>query len=101
DAEPGRGVALRIEIHHEHPFASRGQCRAEVDGRGGLADAALLVGDRDHPQSLGSHGLSVQGSTLRLAATFRSTALCPWGSVMLGTSSTSNRQSALASSISP
>jgi hypothetical protein len=43
--EPRRGVALRIQIDDEHPLPDRGQCRAEIDGRGRLADAALLVGD--------------------------------------------------------
>ena len=47
DAEPGRCVALRIEIDDQHMLAGRGQRRAEVDGGGGLADAALLVGERD------------------------------------------------------
>ena len=46
DAEPGRGVALRIEIDDQHALADRGQRRAEIDRGGGLADAALLVGER-------------------------------------------------------
>ena len=47
---PVRGVALRIEVDHEGAVAELGQAGAEVDGRGGLADAALLVGDGDHPR---------------------------------------------------
>ena len=49
DAEPGRRVALRVEVDHQHPEPELGERRAEVDGGGRLADATLLVGDRDHP----------------------------------------------------
>ena len=49
DAEPGRGVALRIEVDDEHPESELGEGGAEVHGRRGLADAALLVGDREDP----------------------------------------------------
>ena len=47
--EPGGGVALRIEVDDQHPVAEVGQAGAEVDGRGRLAHAALLVGDGDDP----------------------------------------------------
>ena len=46
DAETGRGVALRIEIDDQHALANRRECRAQIDRRGGLADAALLIGQR-------------------------------------------------------
>ena len=46
DAETGRGVALRIEIDDQHALADRGERGAEIDRGGGLADAALLVGER-------------------------------------------------------
>ena len=49
DAQPDRKRALGVEIHQQHPAAVLGQRRAQVDGRRGLADAALLVADRDHP----------------------------------------------------
>src|SRR5437763_439189 len=49
DPEARRGVALRVEIHHEDPVAELGEGGAEVDRRRGLADAPLLVGDCDHP----------------------------------------------------
>ena len=42
---PGGGVALRVQVNHEHPVAKLGQCRSKVDRRGRLADPALLVGD--------------------------------------------------------
>ena len=46
DAEAGRGVALRIEVDDQHALADRGQRGAEIDRGRGLADAALLVGER-------------------------------------------------------
>ena len=64
DAETRRGVALRIEIDDQHALADGGQRRAEIDGRRRLADAALLIGDR---QSRGSRPSSRSSrSTLRL-----------------------------------
>ena len=48
DAEPGRGIALRIEIDDQHLLADGGKRGAEIDRRRGLADAALLVGDGEH-----------------------------------------------------
>src|SRR5712672_641744 len=50
DAEPGRGIALRIEVDDEHALADGGERGAEIDRGRGLADAALLVGDRQHPR---------------------------------------------------
>ena len=47
--ERGGGVALRVEVDHQDPLAELGQRRRDVDGRRGLADAALLVGDHDDP----------------------------------------------------
>ena len=44
-AEAGAGIALRVQIDQQHPAAGRRQSRAQIDRRGGLADAALLVGD--------------------------------------------------------
>ena len=53
DAEAGGGVALRIEVDDQHPLADRGQRGAEIDRRGGLADAALLVGERNDARVTG------------------------------------------------
>ena len=53
DAEAGRGVALRIEIDDQHALADRGQRGAEIDRGGGLADAALLVGERQDARMAG------------------------------------------------
>ncbi len=47
DAETGRSIALRIEVDDQHALADRRQRRAEIDGGRGLADAALLVGERE------------------------------------------------------
>src|SRR5262249_34080550 len=48
EPEPRRGVALGVEVHHEHPETLLGERGAEVDGGGRLADTALLIGDREH-----------------------------------------------------
>ncbi len=56
DAEAGRGVALRIEVDDQHALADRGQRRAEIDRRGGLADAALLVGEGQDARMARRHG---------------------------------------------
>ena len=50
DPEAGRRVALRVEVDHEHAVARFGERGAQVDGGGGLAHPALLVGDRDDPR---------------------------------------------------
>ena len=49
---PVRGIALRIEIDDQHVLADRRQRGAEIDGGGGLADAALLVGERQDARAL-------------------------------------------------
>src|SRR6201999_2080720 len=47
DAHAGRGVALRIEVDQQDAAAGRSERGGEVDRRGGLADPAFLIGDRD------------------------------------------------------
>ena len=42
-------VALRVQVDDQHPRSVLGQRGGQVDRRRGLAHAALLVGDRDHP----------------------------------------------------
>src|SRR5262249_13426429 len=44
-----RERALRVEVDEQHAAAELRERRAEVDGCGCLADAALLVAYRDHP----------------------------------------------------
>ena len=46
-AETGRQRALRVEVDQQHPAAVLGERGAQVDRRRGLADAALLVAQRD------------------------------------------------------
>ena len=46
DAETGGGVALGIEIDDQNPLADGRQRRAQIDRGGGLADSALLIGQR-------------------------------------------------------
>ena len=66
DAEPGRRVALGIEIEDQHPLADRGERGAEVDGGGGLADAALLVRHGENARTRGAVGLANEGLGLGL-----------------------------------
>src|ERR1700722_13332593 len=49
DAEAHRQGALRIEVHEQHLATLLRQRGAEVDRRGGLADAALLIADGGDP----------------------------------------------------
>ena len=51
------GVGLRVEVEDADAPAARGQGRRQIDRRGGLADAALLIDDRD--PSHGSFLLSI------------------------------------------
>ena len=46
-AETRRQRALRVEVDEQHPAAVLGEAGAQIDRRGGLADAALLVAHRD------------------------------------------------------
>ena len=49
DPEAERQAGLRVEVDEQHPLALLGEGRAERGDRGGLGDAALLVGHRDRP----------------------------------------------------
>ena len=49
DAQSGGGVALRIDVDDQHVQAGGRQGGGDVDGRRGLAHAALLVGDGEDP----------------------------------------------------
>ncbi len=49
DVEAGGGVALRVGVEHHDALADGRERGAEVDGGGRLADAALLVRDRQNP----------------------------------------------------
>ena len=45
EPERERQAGLRVEVHQQHPLPQLGQGGAERGHRGGLGDAALLVGD--------------------------------------------------------
>ena len=51
---PGGRVALRVEVDHQDPVAQVREGRAQADRGRGLADAALLVRDRDDAGRAGS-----------------------------------------------
>ena len=51
DAEPGRGVALRVEIDDQDVFADRRERGAEIDSRGRFSHAAFLIRDGEHAQA--------------------------------------------------
>ena len=48
DAKAGRGVGLGVDVDQEHLPAHLGERGAHADGRGGLSDTALLIGDREN-----------------------------------------------------
>ena len=48
DADGGGGIGLGVEVHEEGVDFLLGEGGGEVDGGGGLADAALLVGDGEN-----------------------------------------------------
>ena len=47
DARPHRGVALWVQIDHQHPQAQLGEAGGQVDGGGGFAHTAFLVGNAE------------------------------------------------------
>ena len=48
DAETACGIALRVDVHHEHVQPHERDERAEVYAGGRFADAALLIGNRNN-----------------------------------------------------
>ena len=56
--DTGRGVALRIQIDDQNPLATGRKGGGEIDRGGGLADPALLIGNRENawPGVRRSHG---------------------------------------------
>ena len=54
--ERGGGVALRVEVDHQHPQAVLGERGGHVHRGRGLADAALLVGDHHAPGCCSGRG---------------------------------------------
>src|SRR5215207_4862292 len=106
DAEPRRGIALRVEIDDQNLLANGSERRAEVDRGRGLADAALLVREREHPRPGrdGSRGRNrdrgVGGEGIHQTRSWRdrTRTILPSGSVRLGIRSVSSLQD-LATSV--
>jgi hypothetical protein len=48
NANAGRGVRLRINIHEQNFLAQISQVSAQIDGRGRFSDSAFLVYDGDY-----------------------------------------------------
>ena len=46
-AQAAGGVGLGVQVHEQNTAAQLGQASREVDRRGGLSNAAFLVGDRN------------------------------------------------------
>ena len=69
DAQPHREGPLRVEVHQQHLAAQLGECRAQVDGGGGLAHPTLLVAHRHNGGVLpaGGHGGRVRKDGQRAA----------------------------------
>src|SRR4029077_5464874 len=51
DAETGARIPLRVEVDDHHALADGRKRGAEIDRRGGLADAAFLIGESDHARA--------------------------------------------------
>src|SRR5207249_3385507 len=49
NTEPGRGVALRVQIYEEGRALGEGKACCEVNGGGSFPDSALLVRYRENP----------------------------------------------------
>jgi hypothetical protein len=49
DSQRGRGIALGVEVDHEHLQAFAGKGGGHIHGGCGLADATFLVRDRENP----------------------------------------------------
>ena len=82
---PVEAFPCGIEVDHQHALPDRGQRGGEVDRGGGLADAALLVGDRDDAGP--SLGRAVACHAMRSVPAKRSTMrIRAAGSVALGAS---------------
>ena len=47
-ARAHRGVALRVQIDHQHALVNLGQRGGQVDRGGGFSDATFLVGDAEY-----------------------------------------------------
>src|SRR6478752_8042395 len=99
DAKPGARIPLRVEVDDHHAFADCRKRSAEIDRGRGLADAALLVGERDHPHSARSERVHRAFAFERLARPVISTTN-ESSAVMLGCSRQVKSNRRMADSIS-
>ena len=59
DPQRRAGIALRIEVDHQRLESLHGQCRRQVHRGRRLTDAALLIGDGEHPAATSGGAASV------------------------------------------
>ena len=67
DARAHGGVALWVQIDHEHALPELGQAGGQVDGGGGLAHPTLLIGNTKYF----GHGFLFESGGQRESASFR------------------------------
>ena len=69
DAQSARGVALRIGVDDEHGQATQCEAGGNVDRRGRLTDAALLIcdGDDARRRGLAEHGTVKHGQVAQVS----------------------------------
>ena len=94
DAEPGRGIALGVEIDDQRLLADRRQGRAQIDRGRGFADAALLI---RHDEDAGATFLRARFGFLPTRCNSRISSMMPDGSERLECCSTSILQDLCAS----
>jgi hypothetical protein len=70
EAQASSGVGLGVAINDQGPHVLAGQRGAQVDGCRGLADAALLIGNRDYSPQFPPNPLKVMVN-LTKAGVFR------------------------------
>ena len=74
-AQAGRRVALRVEIHDQDLLAHGRERGPQIDGRGGLADPAFLIGQDEDSGRLVTH-VAPTLSVLKLQALWRALPRC-------------------------
>ena len=78
DAQAGGEVRLRIHVDAEDAQPVLVERAGEIDGRRRLADAALLIGDRDHVRHRGFTSFSREGGVPRAGQGMPAAIRRPW-----------------------